>query len=120
LSRRDFLKLAVATSLLWVAPARASSDSVDIYFDFEQSELTDSAKGILDQVAEITPPLVRLRIAGNCDSAEAEPDKLGFARANAVHTHLLRHKSMARVRFDVVNEGVAKPMVQTPPQGAAF
>jgi outer membrane protein OmpA-like peptidoglycan-associated protein len=60
-------------------------------------------------------PRGRVTITGNCDSAEREPEKLGLARANAVLTHLLRHQSMSKVRFNVVSDGASKPAIQTPP-----
>jgi outer membrane protein OmpA-like peptidoglycan-associated protein len=116
LSRRNFLKLAAGACSLWITSVRAQSnpEGFNIFFDFGQSELTDSAKNLLDSLTGVILPTARVTISGNCDSAEAEPEKLGFARANAVLTHLLRHGSMAKVRFNVVNEGAAKPIVQTP------
>jgi OmpA-OmpF porin, OOP family len=117
LIRRNFIKLAAGACAFWITSVQAQSkaDGFNIFFDFGVSELTDSAKRLLDTLTEAILPSARVTILGNCDSAEAEPEKLGFARANAVLTHLLRHKSMAKVRFNVVNEGATKPMVQTPP-----
>jgi OmpA-OmpF porin, OOP family len=117
LIRRNFLKLAASAALLRALPVSAQSDpeNFNIFFDFGKSDLTDPAKQLLDIIAKTVSPTARVTISGNCDTAEPEPEKLGFARANAVLTQLLRHKSMARVRFHVVNEGASKPMIETPP-----
>jgi len=117
LIRRRFLKLVAGFSLVPVYRVHAQTrpDNISIFFDFERSELPDGAKQLIDQAVPLISPRGRVTIAGNCDSAEREPEKLGLARANAVLTHLLRHQSMSKVRFNVVSEGAAKPAIQTPP-----
>jgi OOP family OmpA-OmpF porin len=117
LIRRDVLKLAAGICSLWATSIRAQSNTegFNIFFDFGESELNDSARQLVDTISEAILPTAHVTIAGNCDSAEPEPEKLGVARANAVLTHFLRHKSMSKVRFNVINDGVSKPIVQTPP-----
>jgi outer membrane protein OmpA-like peptidoglycan-associated protein len=118
LIRRKFLKLIAAAMLVQAHPAAAQSnaETFNVFFDFGKGEVAADAKKLLDRIVEIIPPTARVTLSGHCDSAELEPEKLGFTRANAVLTHLLRHQSMSKVRFNVVNEGASKPLVQAPPR----
>jgi OOP family OmpA-OmpF porin len=118
IGRRTVLVLAAAAGAsLVAAPAGAQriGDGVLVFFDYGQSALTEAASKLVDAAANAIPQNARVNIVGHCDSAEPEPEKLGFARANAVLTQLLRHSRMARVRFNVMNEGTSKPLLRMPP-----
>jgi OmpA-OmpF porin, OOP family len=118
ISRRTVLAWAAAASASLATPsadAQRIGDEVLIFFDYGQSTLTDMASKLVDAAANAILQNARVSIIGHCDSAEPAPEKLGFARANAVLTQLLRHSRMARVRFNVLNEGASKPLLRMPP-----
>jgi OOP family OmpA-OmpF porin len=116
-NRRTILQyLAAAAAVPMLPPAAvAKPESFTIYFDFGSTELGAGAKEIVELISRAISPRGRVTLSGNCDTAETAPDKLGFSRANAVLTQFLRNKDMARVRFNVVNEGISRPLVPTPP-----
>lgn len=118
IDRRTLLKLtlgAAAAIPALTASAQSKPETFSIFFEYGSTELGDGARKIVDTLTRSISPRGRVTIAGYCDTAEQVPEKLGYSRANAVLTEFLRHKDMARVRFNVVNEGVSRLLVQTPP-----
>lgn len=118
ISRRTVLVWATAVGAFVISPpagAQRSGEEVLIFFDYGQSALTEMAGKIVDAAANAILQNARVNIIGHCDSAEPTPEKLGFARANAVLTQLLRHSRMSKVRFNVLNEGSSKPLLRMPP-----
>lgn len=117
MSRRKSLALLLGASLLPALPtsAQPKDDNFLIFFDSNQSALTELTMKLVDTIAKVIPENARVNLTGHCDNSEPNPEKLGFARANAVLTHFLRNPRMARVRFNVMNESTSRPIVKTPP-----
>ena len=116
-NRRSVLQFAAACSLLPLSPAIASLTprSFNIFFDFESAELTASAAELIDALAREILPSARVTLAGNADTAETKPDRISYARGNEVLKQFLRKQSLAKVRFNVLANGVASPLVKTGP-----
>ncbi len=116
-SRRSILQLAAACGLFCVTPAMAyrPAQTINIFFDFESTALSDSATELADRLAREILPTARVTLAGNADTAEANPDRLSYARGNEVLKHFLRKQSLVRVRFNVVTRGASSLLVRTGP-----
>jgi peptidoglycan-associated lipoprotein len=109
-SRQD--SLAAAQSAL--AAARTAV-TAPIYFDFDQSELTESARGTLDAKVPVLNANagLRIRIAGNTDSRGSDEYNmaLGQRRAAAAKRYLTQHGVDAS-RIDVISYGEERPSAQ--------
>lgn len=116
-SRRNVLHLAAAFSLLPLSSVFASPQprTFNIFFDFESSELTTGAAELADDIAREILPIARVTLAGNADTAETRPDRISYARGNEVLRYFLRKQSLAKVRFNVVSNGVSQLLVRTGP-----
>lgn len=121
IGRRKALAFTIGAAAAFALPAEAQpkderkDDAFLIFFDYGRSDLTEPGRKLAEALADAIPEHARVTITGHCDSAEPNPEKLGFARANAVLTQFLRNPRMAKVRFNVLNDGAARPLVQTPP-----
>ena len=116
IGRRVFLGMIAAASVGTVpAQSQSRKESFLIFFDYEQSAQTEWVEKIVQAAIARIPERGRVTLIGHCDNTEPNPEKLGFARANTVLTQFLRDPKMARVRFNVTNEGASNPLVQTPP-----
>ncbi|MBX3521711.1 MAG: OmpA family protein [Xanthobacteraceae bacterium] len=100
-----------------MSPAFASIQSrpFNIFFDFESVELSPSASQIVEALAREILPSARVTLAGNADTAETSPERISYARGNEVLKYFLRKPSLAKVRFNVITNGVSTPLVQTGP-----
>jgi|GEM_PF-1980192 len=116
-SRRSVLQLAAAFSLFPLVPGFASSQprTFNIFFDFESTELSAGAAELTDVLAREILPSARVTLIGNADTAEAKPDRISYARGNEVLKYFLRKQSLAKVRFNVVANGVSTPLIRTGP-----
>lgn len=116
-NRRSVLQFAAACSLAAVSPAFSSIQSrpFNIFFDFESVELSPSASQIVEALAREILPSARVTLAGNADTAETSPERISYARGNEVLKYFLRKPSLAKVRFNVITNGVSTPLVQTGP-----
>jgi OmpA-OmpF porin, OOP family len=116
-NRRSVLQFAAAYGLLSVAPAFAQLQSrpFNIFFDFESTELSAAAAELADRLAREILPSARVTLAGNADTAEAQPDRISYARGNEVLKHFLRKPSLMKVRFNVVTNGISTPLIRTGP-----
>jgi OOP family OmpA-OmpF porin len=114
-NRREVMAGAAALSAAVALPAAAQSRPFFIFFDYGKSSLTPEANKIIDQVAAAIGQTERVTLIGHCDNTEPSPEKLGFARGNAVLTHFLRNPAMTKVRFNVTNEGASRPFAPSPP-----
>jgi OOP family OmpA-OmpF porin len=116
-SRRRLLQLSAAYTLVCVSPPLAARPQLplNIFFDFESAEMSDAATELADRLAREMLPSARVTLAGNADTAETHPDRISYARGNAVLKHFLRKQSLIKVRFNVVTKGVASPLVSTGP-----
>lgn len=113
--RRTLLQGAAACGLLALTPARARPQSLNVFFDFESAELSGAAAALADAAAGEIMPGGRVLLVGYTDTAEANPERLSYARGNAVLKHFLRKQALVRVRFDVVTGGISAPLVRTGP-----
>ena len=126
---------AVAALAKAVAMAKAHQDSIDaakaaleqakaaaraefayaVYFDFDKSALTDSAKKVLDRKIQImnANPGVGIQIEGNTDErGSAEYNlALGQQRAASVKRYLTQH-GIADSRITILSNGEEKPADQ--------
>ncbi|MBK8007387.1 MAG: OmpA family protein [Rhizobiales bacterium] len=116
-SRRSVLQFAAGFSLLPFVPALGSyrPRALNIFFDFESSELTKDAAELADTLAREILPSARVTLSGNADTAETSPDRISYARGNELLKHFLRKQSLAKVRFNVVANGISKPLIRTGP-----
>lgn len=113
--RRIVLQGMVACSVLALTPARARTQSLNVFFDFESAELSGAGAALADALVDEIMPGGRVLLIGHADTAEAEPERISYARGNSVLKHFLRKQALIRVRFDVVTEGTAVPLVRTGP-----
>jgi len=126
---------AAAAQAKAAAMAKAHQDSIDaaraaleqakaaaraefayaVYFDFDKSTLTDSAKKVLDRKIQImnANPGVGIQIEGNTDErGSAEYNlALGQQRAASVKRYLTQH-GIADSRITVLSNGEEKPADQ--------
>jgi len=126
---------AAAAQAKAAAMAKAHQDSIDaaraaleqakaaaraefayaVYFDFDKSALTDSAKKVLDRKIQImnANPGVGIQIEGNTDErGSAEYNlALGQQRAASVKRYLTQH-GIADSRITVLSNGEEKPADQ--------
>jgi len=116
-NRRSVLQLAAVYGLFQVSPVLASNSvhSFNIFFDFESTEMTAGAAQLAEVVAREILPIARVTLAGHADTAEAQPERISYARGNEVLKYFLRKQSLTRVRFNVVSSGIAEPLVKTGP-----
>lgn len=117
LSRRSALQLAAAYSLVSVSPAfgLGTEPAHNIFFDFQSTEMSGEAAVLADRLAREMLPNARVTLAGHADTAEAQPDRIAYARGNEVLKYFLRKQSLIRVRFNVVTNGASSPLVRTGP-----
>ena len=100
-----------------VAKARAARAefAYAVYFDFDKSALTDSAKKVLDRKIQImnANPGVGIQIEGNTDErGSAEYNlALGQQRAASVKRYLTQH-GIADSRITILSNGEEKPADQ--------
>jgi outer membrane protein OmpA-like peptidoglycan-associated protein len=116
-SRRSVLQLAVAFSLFPLTSVSASLQprTFNIFFDFESTEMSPGAAELADTLAREILPSARVTLAGNADTAETRPDNISYARGNEVLKHFLRKQSLVKVRFNVVANGISRPLIRTGP-----
>ena len=85
-----------------------------IYFDFDRSDLTDSARAVLDAKLPVLQanPGMRIRILGHTDARGSDEYNLalGQRRAAAARRYLVSRGIAAR-RFETVSRGEEQPAV---------
>ena len=116
-NRRSVLQLAAAFSLFPLAPAIASSQprTFNIFFDFESVELSAGAAELTEALAREILPSARVTLIGHADTAKSKPDRISYTRGNEVLKYFLRKQSLAKVRFNVLANGISTPLVRTGP-----
>ncbi|MCU7551987.1 OmpA family protein [Chitinophagaceae bacterium LB-8] len=95
--------------------AQETKDTVLIFFPFDQSTLTHSARRTLDSLITAfrnNPPSAQLAIYGHCDSlgSNAYNDKLSNERSNVVHNYLLNHGLTKTAISEVQGHGENRPL----------
>ncbi|MDR1124770.1 MAG: OmpA family protein [Deltaproteobacteria bacterium] len=107
----------------WSAPEREAAlfiRNAPIYFYYDSAALTDSAKAVLDQKAEVIKanPQFRVNIGGHCDErgTEAYNYALGGRRAKAARDYLAQ-RGVPAAQLDAASYGKANPVA--PGQGEA-
>jgi peptidoglycan-associated lipoprotein len=90
-----------------VAAARSALEA-QIYFDFDRSDLTDSARAVLDSKIPLLQanPTMRIRIEGNTDPRGSDEYNLalGQRRANSARRYLVQ-RGIAANRFETTSRG---------------
>ena len=113
-ARQDSIDAAKAALDQAKAAARAEF-AYAVYFDFDKSTLTDSAKKVLDRKIQImnANPGVGIQIEGNTDErGSAEYNlALGQQRAASVKRYLTQH-GIADSRITILSNGEEKPADQ--------
>ncbi|HTG53726.1 MAG TPA: peptidoglycan-associated lipoprotein Pal [Gemmatimonadaceae bacterium] len=113
-ARQDSIDAAKGALEQAKAAARAEF-AYAVYFDFDKSTLTDSAKKVLDRKIQImnANPGVGIQIEGNTDErGSAEYNlALGQQRAASVKRYLTQH-GIADSRITVLSNGEEKPADQ--------
>jgi peptidoglycan-associated lipoprotein len=97
------------------APAVKSEDLGIVYFDFDSANLSDQARGTLDQNAKLLREHADLHVVidGNCDErGTAEYNQaLGEKRAQAARDYLVA-AGIATSRVDIISYGKEHPADQ--------
>ena len=108
----------------WGAPELAAARATleqRVYFGFDQYDLDDGARRIVEAKAEIlrTRPSIRLRITGHADEQGTTEYNLalGMRRAAAVRESFESHGLNGR-RFEVASMGEEEPLVAGSTGGA--
>jgi len=114
-SRRRILQLTAAYGLCCATPAFAKRQQINIFFDYESIDMSESAVALADRLSHEILPSDRVTIVGNADTAEASPERISYARGNEVLKYFLRKRSLVKVRFNVVANGITTPLVKTGP-----
>ncbi|HVP70017.1 MAG TPA: peptidoglycan-associated lipoprotein Pal [Gemmatimonadaceae bacterium] len=113
-ARQDSIDAAKGALEQAKAAARAEF-AYAVYFDFDKSALTDSAKKVLDRKIQImnANPGVGIQIEGNTDErGSAEYNlALGQQRAASVKRYLTQH-GIADSRITILSNGEEKPADQ--------
>ena len=113
-ARQDSIDAAKGALEQAKAAARAEF-AYAVYFDFDKSTLTDSAKKVLDRKIQImnANPGVGIQIEGNTDErGSAEYNlALGQQRAASVKRYLTQH-GIADSRITILSNGEEKPADQ--------
>lgn len=110
-AKQDSIDAANAAAAAAKAAARAEF-AYAVYFDFDKSTLTDSAKKVLDRKIQImnANPGMGIQIEGNTDErGSAEYNlALGQQRAASVKRYLTQH-GIADSRITIISNGEEKP-----------
>ncbi|MFL5576530.1 MAG: peptidoglycan-associated lipoprotein Pal [Gemmatimonadaceae bacterium] len=95
--------------------ATRNAVTAPVYFDFDQSELTDAARTTLDAKVPVLSANagLRIRVAGNTDSRGSDEYNLalGQRRAAAAKRYLTQH-GIDGSRIDVISYGEERPAAQ--------
>ena len=86
-----------------------------IHFDFDRSDITDEAKGILDAKVPVlnANPSLRIRVAGNTDSRGSDEYNLALGqRRAAAAKRYLTQRGIDASRIDVISYGEERPAAQ--------
>jgi len=110
-ARQDSIDASKAAIEQAKAAARAEF-AYAVYFDFDKSTLTDSAKRVLDRKIQImnANPTLTIQIQGNTDErGSAEYNlALGQQRAASVKRYLVQH-GIADARITIISYGEERP-----------
>lgn len=86
-----------------------------IHFDFDRSDITDEAKGILDAKVPVlnANPGLRIRVAGNTDSRGSDEYNLALGqRRAAAAKRYLTQRGIDASRIDIISYGEERPVAQ--------
>ncbi len=104
-----------------LSAASMATMEADIRFPFDQSELTDSAKLVLDDKVEVfrANPDMSIAIVGHTDlvGTAGYNEALGERRAMAAKAYLVS-KGIAANRIMIESRGMTQPTTSTPGEGA--
>ena len=86
-----------------------------VYFDYDRSEISDEARGILDAKVPLLSanPGLRIRVAGHTDSRGSDEYNLALGqRRAAAAKRYLTQRGIADARVDVISYGEERPAAQ--------
>ena len=86
-----------------------------VYFDYDRSEISDEARGILDAKVPLLSanPGLRIRVAGHTDSRGSDEYNLALGqRRAAAAKRYLTQRGIADGRIDVISYGEERPAAQ--------
>jgi len=86
-----------------------------VYFDYDRSEISDEARGILDAKVPLLSanPGLRIRVAGHTDSRGSDEYNLALGqRRAAAAKRYLTQRGIADARVDVISYGEESPAAQ--------
>ncbi|MBI3704869.1 MAG: OmpA family protein [Rhizobiales bacterium] len=113
--RRLALTALAAILVLSLAGAPARAQTLSIFFGVQSAELVPSAKPLLEMARGMLKPGGRITLAGNCDTAEKDADKLSLARAMAVQKMLVALGVPRGVSITVVGKATSALRIKTGP-----
>ena len=86
-----------------------------VYFDYDRSEISEEARGILDAKVPLLSanPGLRIRVAGHTDSRGSDEYNLALGqRRAAAAKRYLTQRGIADARVDVISYGEERPAAQ--------
>ena len=86
-----------------------------VYFDYDRSEISEEARGILDAKVPLLSanPGLRIRVAGHTDSRGSDEYNLALGqRRAAAAKRYLTQRGIADGRIDVISYGEERPAAQ--------
>ena len=109
------VRLAQAAPKAAGAPATSRPPpTVLVFFDFEKSALVQSARPLLDRIAELfkSTSAKEVRIVAHTDAAEANSEALSLARGSTLRAGLIARGIPAHA-IAIVGAGATLPLVPT-------
>ena len=106
--------IALCGLMLLAAHSPARADTVNIFFAYESTEVSETAGKLLDLVKQkFLKPSAQVTIAGHTDTAEPNGDKLSLTRALEVEKALIALGVPAKVSITIVGRAATVPMDKT-------
>lgn len=113
-------ELAAADRERLMAEAQAAL-TAPIYFEFDNSELSDDARATLDAKVPllVANPGIRMRIGGHTDSRGSDEYNMALAQRRAASVrNYLEQQGVGNGRFEIVSYGEERPAVAGENEGA--
>ena len=113
---KTFATIGWMLGFVWLGgPAWAQSRPFLIFFDFQRTEVSPTAKQIVAIVKKTLKPNARITIAGHSDTAEKGPARVSLTRALEVQKALIGLGVPDGTQLTVVGRGATRPLVKTGP-----
>jgi len=104
--------LCIPLLLLWTFANAQDQHHIQVYFEFDKSELSSAAIQQLDRLPEILTPGSTVSLFGHCDSrgTDAYNERLSGERVNAVRDYLLTLGIPEEIIIDTKALGETSPL----------